>query len=69
MSWYVTVRGRDNSGKDLLRGAHLMQIGHDKTFHDVLLDVPSEVAEGELLAVKLQEFKRTPDRETSTGKP
>jgi hypothetical protein len=43
-----------------------MPIDHDKTFHDVLLDLPSEAAEGELLAVKLQEFERTPDSESST---
>jgi hypothetical protein len=55
----------DTRGRDLLRGAHLMQTGHAKTFRDVLLDLPSK-AEGELLTVKLQEFGSTPDSESST---
>jgi hypothetical protein len=52
-SRFVTVRVCDTRSKYLLRGAHLVQIDHDKTFHDVLVDLPSDVTDGELLSVKL----------------
>jgi hypothetical protein len=38
MSRFVTVCVCDNSGKDLLGVAHLMEIVNDSTFHDVLAD-------------------------------
>jgi hypothetical protein len=48
-----------HGGKDLMRGAHLVQIDHDETFQDVLVDLPSEVTDGELLSVKLIAAKST----------
>jgi hypothetical protein len=42
-----------------MRGAHLVQIDHDETFQDVLVDLPSEVTDGELLSVKLIAAKST----------
>jgi hypothetical protein len=52
-SRFVAVRVCDTSSKYMLRGAHLVQIDHDKTFHDVLVDLPSDVTDGELLSVNL----------------
>jgi hypothetical protein len=56
----------NTSGKDLLRVAHLVQVDHDNTFHDVLVDLPSEVTDCELLAVKLREIESSPDSESLT---
>jgi hypothetical protein len=65
MSRFVTVRVCDTSGKDLLRVAHLVQINHT-LFHDVLVDLPIEVTDRELVAVKLGEIESSPDSESLT---
>jgi hypothetical protein len=66
MSRFVTVRVCDNSGKDLLGVAHLVEIDNDSTFHDVLADLPSEVTDRELIEIKLREFESSPDSESLT---
>jgi hypothetical protein len=66
MGRFVTVRVCDTSGKDLLQLAHLLRVDHDSTFHDVLEDLPREVTDRELLAVKLREIESSPDSESLT---
>jgi hypothetical protein len=61
-----TAANSDNSGKDLLGVAHLVEIDNDSTFHDVLADLPSEVTDRELIEVKLREFEGSPDSESLT---
>jgi hypothetical protein len=66
LSRFVSVLVCDNSGKDLLGVAHLVEINNDSTFHDVLADLPSEVTNRELLEVKLREFESSPDSKSLT---
>jgi hypothetical protein len=66
MSRFVTVRVCDTSGKDLLRVAQLVQIYHHSTFHDVLVDLPSEVTDREPAAVHLREIESSPDSKSLT---
>jgi hypothetical protein len=46
--------------------AHLVQVDHDSTFHDVLADLPSEVTDRDLLAVKLRQIASSPDSASLT---
>ena len=70
MRWYLSVRVFDTSGKDLLQASELVDVQLDSSFHDVLADLPGDVASRELKSVQLREFESAPDAHSTnlTGK-
>jgi hypothetical protein len=61
MSRVLTARVGDSSGKDLLQATELVDVPLERTFRDVLSDLPGDFTDRTLLEVFVREYEGAPD--------